>query len=67
MNTQRIIVLALALVSAMGAAFLVRGMMGGGTPQVVASAAPEIKMSEVLVAAENLTPGQALDPSKVRW
>ncbi len=67
MNTQRIIVLALALVAAMGAAFLVRGMMGGGTPQVVASAPPEIKMSEVLVAAVNLTPGQALDPEKVRW
>ncbi len=67
MNTQRIVVLALALVAAMGAAFLVRGMMGGGTPQVVASAAPEIAMSEVLVAAENLTPGQALDPAKVRW
>jgi hypothetical protein len=67
MNTQRIIVLALALVAAMGAAFLVRGMMGGGTPQVIASAPPEIKMSEVLVAAVNLTPGQALDPEKVRW
>jgi len=34
---------------------------------LVASAPPEIKMSEVLVAAENLTPGQALDPAKVRW
>ena len=67
MNTQRIVVLALALVAAMGAAFLVRSMMGGGTPQVVASAPPEIKTSEVLVAAENLTPGQALDPAKVRW
>lgn len=67
MNMQRIIVLALALVAAMGAAFLVRGMMGGGTPQVVASAPVEINTSEVLVAAENLTPGQALDPAKVRW
>lgn len=68
MNTQRIAVLGLALVAACGAAFLVRGMMGGGTPQVVASApAPQIKMSEVLVAADLLMPGQALVPEKVRW
>ena len=32
MNTQRIIVLGFALVAAGGAAFLVRGMLGGGTP-----------------------------------
>jgi pilus assembly protein CpaB len=68
MNTQRIVVLALALVAACGAAFLVRGMMGGGTPQVIASAiTPEIKMSEVLVAVDALTPGQPLTPEKVRW
>jgi pilus assembly protein CpaB len=68
MNTQRIVVLALALVAAMGAAFLVRGMMGGGTPQVIASiASPAIKMSEVLVAVDALTPGQPLTPEKVRW
>jgi pilus assembly protein CpaB len=68
MNTQRIAVLGLALVAACGAAFLVRGMMGGGTPQVVASApAPQIKMSEVLVAADTLMPGQLLVADKVRW
>ncbi|HJR56008.1 MAG TPA: Flp pilus assembly protein CpaB [Rhizomicrobium sp.] len=67
MNTQRLVVLGLALVAACGAAFLVRGMMGGGTPQVVASAAPTVKMSEVLVAAEPLQPGQPLDAAKVRW
>ena len=68
MNTQRLAVLGLALVAACGAAFLVRGMMGGGTPQVVAMApAPVIKMSEVLVAADALQPGQALSAEKVRW
>lgn len=67
MNTQRLIVLGLALVAACGAAFLVRGMMGGGTPQVVAAPTPTIKMSEILVAAEALQPGQPLDPAKVRW
>ena len=67
MNTQRIVVLGLALVAAVGAALLVRGMMGGGTPQVAASIAPQVKMSEVLVASENLLPGQKLDANKLRW
>jgi pilus assembly protein CpaB len=68
MNTQRIVVLGLALVAACGAAFVVRGLMGGGTPQVAALApAPAVKMTEVLVAADTLQPGQALDPAKVRW
>lgn len=68
MNTQRIIVLGFALVAAGGAAFLVRGMLGGGAIQVVqAKAAPAVAMSEVLVASTNLTPGQALTPEQVRW
>lgn len=67
MNTQRVIVLGFALVAAGGAAFLVRGMLGGGTPQVQAKAAPTIAMSEVLVASTNLTPGQALTTEQVRW
>jgi pilus assembly protein CpaB len=67
MNTQRLVVLGLALVAAVGAAFLVRGMLGGGTPKVEAKAAPTIPMSEVLVASANLTPGQALSADRVRW
>jgi len=68
MNTQRIIVLGFALVAAGGAAFLVRGMLGGGgTPVVQAKVAPAIAMSEVLVASTNLTPGQALTVEQVRW
>ena len=67
MNTQRIIVLGFALVAAGGAAFLVRGMLGGGTPVVQAKSAPAIAMSEVLVASTNLTPGQALAVEQVRW
>ena len=67
MNTQRVIVLGFALVAAGGAAFLVRGMLGGGTPQVQAKAAPAMAMSEVLVASTNLTPGQALTTEQVRW
>jgi pilus assembly protein CpaB len=67
MNPQRLIVLGFALVAAGGAAFLVRGMLGGGTPAVQAKAAPAIAMSEVLVASTNLSPGQALTGEQVRW
>ena len=68
MNTQRTVVLGLALVAAVGAALLVRAMMGGGTPQVAASIIPpQVKMSEVLVASENLLPGQRLDANRLRW
>jgi len=67
MNTQRVIVLGLALVAAGGAAFLVRSMLGGGTPAVQAKPAPTIAMSEVLVANSTLQPGQALTAEQVRW
>ena len=67
MNTQRLIVLGLALVAAGGAALLVRGMLGGGTPKVEARPAPAIAMSEVLVASANLQPGQELTADQVRW
>lgn len=66
MNTQRLIVLGIAFAAAGGAAFLARGMLGGGTPH--ASATPEtVAMSQVLVAASKLQPGQALVPADVRW
>jgi pilus assembly protein CpaB len=67
MNTQRLVVLGLAVVAAGGAALLVRGMLGGGTPAVQANAQPPIPISQVLVANSNLTPGQALTPDLVRW
>jgi pilus assembly protein CpaB len=67
MDRKRVIVLAVALVAACCAALLVRGMLGGGTPKVEAKTAPEIAMSEVLVANTNLTPGQAVVIDQVRW
>jgi pilus assembly protein CpaB len=67
MNTQRLIVLGLALVAAGGAALMVRGLLGGGTPKVQASTAPVVPMSEVLVASSNLAPGQELTADQVRW
>jgi len=67
MNTQRLVVLGLALVAAAGAALMVRSMIGGGTPAVDAKPVPAIAMSEVLVASANLTPGQKLLVEQVRW
>jgi pilus assembly protein CpaB len=68
MNTQRIIVLGIAVVAAGAAAFMVRSMLGGGTPAVEAKpSAPPMAMSEVLVASTNLQPGQQLTIDQVRW
>lgn len=67
MNTKRLIVLGFALVAAIAAAFLVRGLAGGGTSKAIAKLPPPIAMSEVLVAAVGLQPGQALAADQVRW
>jgi pilus assembly protein CpaB len=67
MNSKRLIVLGIALVAATGAALLVRGMVGGGTPKVEAKLPPPIPVSEVLVANANLQPGQPLTPELVHW
>lgn len=68
MNTPRLVVLGLAAVAAGGAAFLARGLLGGGTPDVKAARMPApVATSEVLVAANDLTPGQRLMPEGVRW
>jgi pilus assembly protein CpaB len=67
MNTQRVVVLGLAVVAAAGAALMVRSMLGGGTPAVEAKPRPAIAMSEVLVADTNLQPGQPLKAEQVRW
>jgi len=49
------------------AALLARGMMGGGTSKVEAKIAPQVAMSDVLVANASLQPGQALTADQVRW
>jgi pilus assembly protein CpaB len=67
MNTRRLVVLLLAAVAAGGAALLVRGMLGGGTPKADARLEPTIAIANVLVAADNLQPGQPLQASQVRW
>lgn len=66
MNMQRVLVLGVAAIAAGGAAFLARGLLGGGTAPVVA-APPQISTTEVLVASDNLQPGTALNATKVHW
>jgi pilus assembly protein CpaB len=67
MNTPRLVVLGLAAVAAGGAAFLARGLLGGGTPSAQANLPPPMETSEVLVAASDLTPGTKLTADGVRW
>ena len=68
MNIQRVLILAVAAIAAGGAALLARGLLGGGTPKVVAAIVhPTITTSDVLVASSDLEPGQHLTAAQVRW
>jgi pilus assembly protein CpaB len=67
MDRSRIIVLAIAAVAAGAVALLARSLLGGGTQQTAAAPAPQVVMSEVLVAANQLSPGSKLTPASVRW
>jgi pilus assembly protein CpaB len=69
MDMRRMLVLGIAIVAAIAAVFLVRGMLGGGTPQAGAMLAPvrQVPTSEVLVASTALQPGQPLNATLVHW
>ena len=68
MNRSRVIILVVAAFAAGIVALMVRGLLGGGTPEVKAAIAPAPAATEdVLVAATNLQPGTALTPQSVRW
>jgi pilus assembly protein CpaB len=68
MNLPRMLVLGLAVVAAVAAVLIVRGVMGGGTPRAAAMLMkPTIVTREVLVASEPLQPGQPLNATMVRW
>lgn len=68
MNTRRLVVLLLAAGAAGAVAFMVRGLVGGGTKQAEAKVAPApIAISQVLVAATRLDPGKPVLPDQVRW
>src|SRR5262245_31077202 len=68
MNVTRIAILGVAATAAGAAALLVRGMLGGETAPVEASAAPPPPItSDVLVASSTVPPGRKLDIGSVRW
>ena len=67
MDRTRIIVLAVAAVAAGAVALLARSILGGGTAPTAAAAQPQVVMSDVLVAASDLTPGAQLTPASARW
>jgi pilus assembly protein CpaB len=67
MNLQRLLILGLAALAAGAAALLVRGLMGGGTPKVEAALPPPVAMSQVLVAATDLQPGDHLSGAQVHF
>lgn len=69
MNVTRIAILGVAAVAAGAAALLVRGMLGGETAPVEASALapPPPITTDVLVASTTVPPGRKLDAGAVRW
>ncbi len=68
MDRRRLIVVGCAAFAAIAAIFLMRALLGGGTPKVVAAIAPpKVQTTEVLVAASALQPGTKLLPAMVRW
>jgi len=68
MNIVRIVVLGIAVLSAGAVALLVRGILGGGTPDVQANVPdPQFEISQVLVASERVEPGRILTVDSVRW
>jgi pilus assembly protein CpaB len=73
MGAARILIVAIALVAAIGLAFVVRGMMVGKPVKAVplgaaeASVAPAVPMIRVLVAKHDLEIGARLTPEDVSW
>lgn len=66
MSPVRIIVLLVALGAAGMAALLLGGVFGKKN-QAVAAAAPQVQMSEVLVAARDLDIGSPVGPDDLKW
>ena len=67
MNVTRIAILGVALIAAIVAAMLVRGMLGGGTAKSQASVEAVAQTTDVLVAAKDIVPGHSLEAESVRW
>lgn len=66
MKKRRIIVLALALFAALGAAFMAKKMLGA-QKQVAEPAKPQIEIVKVLVAANEIRAGQKVTESDLKW
>lgn len=64
---KRALVVGGAVVAALLVALIVRSMLGGGTPQVMAALPPKPVTREVLVASNDLQPGTALTINSVHW
>ena len=67
MSVTRIIILVVAVVAAGAAAFLARGLIGGGEKQVQAAPTPNVVMTDVLVAANTIPLGARVDASMLKW
>jgi pilus assembly protein CpaB len=69
MGPVRVVILAVALVAAVGAALLVRGIAKGQATAPVAAAAPVVErpMTEVLVAKRDLPAGTVLTEEDMAW
>lgn len=68
MDSRRLVVLLLAAGAAGVVALAVRGLVGGGTKEAEAKVAPPpVAITQVLVAAQRLEPGQPITPAQVRW
>lgn len=66
MSKMRVLMFVLAFGSAIAAALLARGMVGQ-KPEAVVAAAPEIKSTEVLVAAKDIEVGEKLVAGTLLW
>jgi len=66
MKLIRIVILAVAAVAAIGAAFMARGLLSNGPKQAVAER-PQIKVVDVLVAANRLELGSLIKDEDLRW
>ena len=64
MNMTRVFILVGALVAAALAAFLARGLMGG---QNQAAAAPNMELTEIVVAAKPIEVGAKIMPGDLKW
>ncbi len=65
MNLTRILILVGALGAAGLAAFLARGLIGGGQNQ--AEAAPNMQLTEIVVAAHAIEVGTKIMPGDLKW